>query len=533
MKAHQKIIKDNARTILKIAAKYFDCKYSNALYHLWEKHPAFPSFLSLQYIFSRMGKDSFAMHITFEELLNIPVPFIAHITTNVDLFIFVSEVTVKSVVIIDGEGGVETIARKEFEQIWDGNVFLIDNLKGEIDISFKDKFNVLVDQIRCPFFVSCLILLFIYLLILKQEWSFQFLSYLFAVVGGVIASMLLFVEQIDKYNIFIKKLCSANGSKSKVDCSSILDFKDAYFMGLIFWSDIGLVYFMFLLMLLLIFPFTISQIVINICSIFSILYVCYSLYYQRFIAKKWCTLCLSIQAVFVYMFIWAVCTFSFTEIQMVFYVDKIVGITLVALSTLSIYMIVKPLLNTQKKHPFLQNKYNEVVYDENVIKYLFLKEREVTDFCKVCKLTVGNYDAETHLRLIISPICVSCIKELQVLLPILQRKKKLALDLIFLLDRKKHPESLFIAKYLISIYQKNVDRFAVVLQEYVNNYPISKNRILQNRELLQEDTNVEKFINVQEKWCLDHKFYSTPVLFIDKNKFPDYYSVDDIDYLYS
>ena len=33
MNAHQKIIKDNARTILKIITKYYGCKYSAAEHH--------------------------------------------------------------------------------------------------------------------------------------------------------------------------------------------------------------------------------------------------------------------------------------------------------------------------------------------------------------------------------------------------------------------------------------------------------------------------------------------------------------------
>lgn len=46
MNAHQKIIKDNARTILKIITKYYGCKYSAALYVILKEHPDFPSFLS-------------------------------------------------------------------------------------------------------------------------------------------------------------------------------------------------------------------------------------------------------------------------------------------------------------------------------------------------------------------------------------------------------------------------------------------------------------------------------------------------------
>ena len=50
MNAHQKIIKDNANSILKIIAKYYGCKYSAALYAILKEHPDFSSFLSFQYI---------------------------------------------------------------------------------------------------------------------------------------------------------------------------------------------------------------------------------------------------------------------------------------------------------------------------------------------------------------------------------------------------------------------------------------------------------------------------------------------------
>lgn len=50
MNAHQKIIKDNARTILKIITKYYGCKYSAALYVILKEHPDFPvSYLSSIY----------------------------------------------------------------------------------------------------------------------------------------------------------------------------------------------------------------------------------------------------------------------------------------------------------------------------------------------------------------------------------------------------------------------------------------------------------------------------------------------------
>lgn len=278
MNAHQKIIKDNARTILKIITKYYGCKYSAALYVILKEHPDFPSFLSFQYILHRMGKDSFAIHTSYEELTNIPSPFIAHVITNVDLFLFITKVTAESIQTIDEKGKIESISRKDFEDMWDGNILIMDNRPGKISIPLKMKFSTIIKQIKYPMLILCVAILFAYLLILKHEGGILFYLYLTGVLGGLTASILLFVDQIDKYNVHIKKLCSATGNKNNIDCSSILDFKDAYFLGLVSWSDIGFVYFLSLLIVLLFLPFGTAQALINldclqyrICMLFSFL----------------------------------------------------------------------------------------------------------------------------------------------------------------------------------------------------------------------------------------------------------------------
>lgn len=65
-----------------------------------------------------MGKDSFAIHTSYEELTNIPSPFIAHVITNVDLFLFITKVTAESIQTIDEKGKIESISRKDFEDMW-------------------------------------------------------------------------------------------------------------------------------------------------------------------------------------------------------------------------------------------------------------------------------------------------------------------------------------------------------------------------------------------------------------------------------
>lgn len=533
MNAHQKIIKDNVRSILKIITNHYGVKYSAALYQILKEHPDFPSFLSFQYILHRMGKDSFAIHTSYEELTNMPAPFIVHGVTNVDLFLFITKATAESVQIIDEKGKEESIKKEDFEKMWDGNILIIDNLPGKINIPSKSKLDLFIKLAKYPFLILCLVALCTYSLILKGVGDILFYVYLLVLLGGLGTSILLFIEQIDKYNVHIKRLCSSNGSKSNIDCSSILDFKDAYFMGLASWSDIGFVYFTSLLTILLVLPFGTSQAFINILSLFSIGYVCYSLFYQKFVAQKWCTLCLSVQTIFIFLFILSICTITINGIYELLNTKSVIDIIMIFLVTASTYAVTKPLIASQKEYTALKKKFNELIYDENIIQYLFQQELHLTDIDEVSKLSIGNTNAETCLTVVFSPICVSCIKELQILMRILQRKDNIKLDLIFLLDKKKHPESLIIAKHLLSDYQKSPEQFITILQKYVDDYPISKNKIMQDTKFLQEAPQYDSYLNAQEKWCRNHKLYSTPILFINGNKLPNYYNIKDIDYLYS
>lgn len=532
MDAHRNIIKDNARTTLKIITACYNCKYFSILYQILEKHPDFPSFLSFQYILQIMGKESYAIHVCYKELISMPVPFIAHIETNINLLIVITKVTDEFICLINERQQEEMIARKDFENMWDGNILLIDNLPGKFDPTFKVVFNAFIEKARYTFLFSCLILLLIYLLILKTAENPLFSLYSLGILGGLGVSILLFIEQIDKYNIYIKKMCSTT-NKSKVDCSSILDFKDAFFIGLISWSDIGFVYFSFLLITILILPFSLSQSLINILSLLSIGYVCFSLFYQKFIAQKWCTLCLSVQAVFVYLFILGAFTLKSISFSSLLYINSIINILLIFLATTSIYMVIKPIVVKQRECISLKNKFNELLYDENIMQYLFQQEYHCNDIERVNRISIGNSNAETCLALIFSPICVSCIKELQILIPILQKKHNTKLDLIFLLDRRKYPESVVIADHLLSEYKINPEQFVTILQKYVDNYPVSKNRIMQSTSCPQEKLKNKSIIKEQEEWCINHKFYSTPILLVNGYKFPHYYNMTDIDYLYN
>lgn len=533
MNAHWKLVKNNAKSILKIIAKYYKCNHTFALYQILKQHPDFPSFLSLQYILQRIGKESFALHISYNDLHNLPLPAIIHITTNIDIFLFITKVTQDEIQVLNEKGTTENILKSDLIRMWDGNILLIDKSQGNINIPFQDKFKMFITLVKYPSLLLSIISLLGYILIVKQEYNITFFLYLSGIISGVLTSILLFIEQIDRHNIHIKKLCSPKNIHSNIDCSSILEFKDAYFLGIISWSDLGFIYFTFLFSILLILPFTISQTVINIFSFLCIGYVCYSLYYQKLIAKKWCTLCLFIQAIFIYLFILSFYTFNFKNIHELFQVKYLSIIILTAINIITLYSVIKSLIKSHKQYSSLKKKRNRLLYNENIFQHLLKQEFSVSNFRDVNQIRIGHLEADTYLTLIFNPTCISCIKELQTLLTILSRKKEIQLRMIFLLDMQKHPESLIIAEKLLSKYNHPKDNFMLTLQDYVNNYPISKNQMLKRKETFQEETLLEEIIIVHNKWCLKNKINNTPTLFINNNKIPEYYEIQDLDYLYN
>lgn len=103
---------------------------------------------------------------------------------------------------------------------------------------------------------------------------------------------------------------------------------------------------------------------------------------------------------------------------------------------------------------------------------------------------------------------------------------------MFLLDPKKHPESLTITKLLIQEYNKSPEKLLDIIEEYVAKYPLSKNVILENVYTFHKELDIDDMINKHEKCCLNKKIYTTPTLFIDGKRLSGFYTIKDIDYLY-
>lgn len=528
----RKLINDNVNTILRILFKKLGIRYDIDILHNLKEHPDFPSFLSFQYILKREGVDCIALKTNIEQLRDeLPKPVLVHVVTNTDLFLLINQVDSAQVHIINEHGTIEREGIENFSKMWDGNAMIFDSdIIKPRSITFQEKILLLLSKARIPFIITVLIMAVIYNIFKNYELreTNNFLFLLFSAIG-VLFSVLLLVENLDEHNPLVKKICTSGKSK-KVNCSSILNSKDAMFIGLFSWSDIGFVFFTFLFIINLLLYNNIAHLTTSIVSMMSFPYVFYSITYQKFVARSWCRLCLGVQAMLAALFIVSLLSLSSTEFSLFEQYESFVPVVLTMFFIIVVFISIKPLLTRFYELRGTSSTFNSLKHNHEIKQLIFQKQLLITPTNGI-GLVCGNPRGSICLTLVISPVCNPCMNELRTLLPILKRKEDTRVELIFLTDKKENePLAFKLAMLLIGKYLSSEKDFLDELVNFVNGYPASKFKYKRDRFLNNEDV-AEQLLLDQIKWCISNKIYSTPRFFIDGRALPSFYSVKDIDYM--
>lgn len=133
--------------------------------------------------------------------------------------------------------------------------------------------------------------LFLYLFIAHGLWRHGW-SAVLTVLGlaGIYISYLLLLKQLNIRSRQAERVCSVIEAGG---CNTVLSTKASKFFGLFGWSEVGFAYFSVSLAVLLLAPSQAGNLaVLNLCCLpFSF----WSVWYQKFRARAWCTLCLCVQ----------------------------------------------------------------------------------------------------------------------------------------------------------------------------------------------------------------------------------------------
>ena len=110
--------------------------------------------------------------------------------------------------------------------------------------------------------------------------------------AGLWLSWMLVLKSLGIHTKAADAVCSA---LEEGGCDEIARSEAASFLGIFKWSEVGLAYFGVSLLALLLFPAVAPE--LAAINILCLPYAFWSIWYQRFKAKAWCTLCLGVQAV--------------------------------------------------------------------------------------------------------------------------------------------------------------------------------------------------------------------------------------------
>ncbi len=222
------------------------------------------------------------------EMLKIDPPFLSRTGGRL---VIVTDIADGSVGYLS-QGESQRVPADEFVAASDGKVFLSypDADACEPDYAAHVRFNFLSRAKRWVL-ALCAAVLLGYLIVTNGIWHYWSAMGAVAVnMFGLYLTYLLVRKSLNIDSRAADRFCSALEAGG---CDSILHTSASKFFGLFGWSEVGFSYFSVSLLTLLLFPDMLPW--LALCNVCCLPFTVWSIWYQRFRARKWCTLCVCVQ----------------------------------------------------------------------------------------------------------------------------------------------------------------------------------------------------------------------------------------------
>jgi uncharacterized membrane protein len=371
------------------------------------------------------------------------------------------------------------------------------------------------------------VLLFAILTNLATASAYSFLAIsLFKFIGTGIAILLLMYE-IDKSNAFVRNICTAGG---QTDCDAVLSSTASKIAG-ISWSEIGFFYFAGTTLSLFIPGVSYSEKVswIAVANAFAAPYILFSLYYQYWVIKHWCPLCLAVQTVLFSEFIWSI--FNFWESPRAFHFDpsySIFIIPCVLLPILSWYLL-KPIFAKAGDTDLYRSAYNRLQNNPDVFNGLLQQQARAADGWEHLGIEIGNPAAANTIIKVCSPYCQPCAQAHPILEDIIDHNKDIRLKIIFRTKKKQEDIELQVIKSLLAVAaggdtaqtRQSLDDWYLPKEKdnlkFAAKYPFNGVLDYQNDK-----------VSAMREWCEASEITYTPTIFVNGYRLPENYNLMDL-----
>ncbi|MEO8712933.1 MAG: vitamin K epoxide reductase family protein, partial [Parafilimonas sp.] len=365
--------------------------------------------------------------------------------------------------------------------------------------------------------------------------KFQFAATLSLVLllnfcGLLVAAILLWYE-VDKANPALQKICT--GGK-KTNCSAILNSKAAKILGLS-WSELGFFYFSGCFLTCLLSAFTGNAVLlsfIQIACLAAVLYVPFSIFYQWKIAKQWCPLCLTVQAILFLEFVLFLPTINSQLLTaFAFQLTNLSTLLLAFSIPVIVWLIIKPLLYYKQKGKEGFRSLQRIKFNTDIFNALLKKQKYLTVSPEGLGIMLGNKNAANTLIKVCNPYCPPCAKAHPEIEKLLEANKNLKVQIIFRATNDENDITALPVKHLLAIAENNNEvKTKHALDDWYMAEKKDYNLFAEKYKLNGELKMQNKKIDMMKNWYDKAEIKFTPTIFFNGYQLPDAYSIGDLKY---
>lgn len=494
------------------------------------KHPSFPSMLTISDALDKWKIPNGAYQLPFNELTDVPCPFIAHLTRNGGEFALVTKFDNQDITVYNDQWDNQRLKHESFKNFYSGTVILAESNEESGEKDFEKKlFHQRLNNLRIPF----LLLTAFFVLFSRLTFNIPYgslvptnvLLLILIKTVGLIVSVLLLIQSIDANNTIIQRICSVG---KKIDCNTILSSKAAKITSFLNWSEVGFFYFSGTWLILLFSTVSLPLLqFIALLSFVSLPYTFYSIYYQAKVAKKWCLLCCSIQGL-LWLELIAFLPYLSQHFTLINY-SEISNCLVGFIFPVALWVFVKPILVKANELEPVILQLNRFKYNPDLFWNLVNEQSYFELLPEESSLVLGNKQAQNIITIVSNPYCQPCSKAHEVLGKWLAEANSFKLQIIFSTSTFSDDPKTKVARHLMNLKTECDEKtLKGALDDWYNhkyesfeawaiNYPTN---IKEGEESLQKQNN----------WCSMAKIEVTPSIFINGRSVPNTYQVEDLQY---
>jgi uncharacterized membrane protein len=519
----QKSYDENAFIVVENVLTLMDVQASRKSIQQIQFLPHFPSLSALGLAFNEFGIETFATRLTIEQLLEMDCPLIAHLRKNEGCFVIVKEILDGKITYHDTESGWITESLDQFSQRWTGITMLLEKTPHAGDRNFSlNRRNEILDQSRRVAVIGLSAVLFLACLIVSTSVSGLFVKIL--LMTGILSSALLVATEFG--SDITKSFCHAG---KKTDCNSVLKSPAATLFGWLKMTDVGLIWFSGSLLACVWGDVSgrINDVMggLLVLNFVALAYVPFSIGYQWLKVKRWCTLCLTVQAILVVNFF---VLYSYSSSSKDIFIDNIALYALaIAFTTMTLFWLwVKPMIADAQQLPFRQQELYKLKHDTELFKHLLKDHRTAETLPLPIEFRIGHEQAPLQLTMVTNPFCDPCKKAHRLMEPLLQQMdEQLCVTFRFLVDFKnaKDEGRTFVLHFLSlpNEIQQRAYHDWIQLSEYNSwskRYPAA---------ILPE---AESVLREHAIWCDWVQVSKTPTFFLNNHETPEQFGLEELMY---